>query len=136
MAVTVLAPAPKSSRIANTEPLARHLRWLEDVLDTLATWEDADDFLILPVPLAGQQSLHAVRRVQDGLVTGGPVRHDDVRLLRRALHVLRDGAADGDDDLAEALRAHAPFGRPPVHLLGELLTDLVHVQPEYADEAA
>ncbi|MGW0230939.1 hypothetical protein ACWDWO_21730 [Actinopolymorpha singaporensis] len=123
MAVTDLAPAAKS-RTTNAEPLARRLRWLEDVLDTLAAWEDADDFLILPEPLAGQQTLHAVRRVQDGLVTGRPVRNADVHLLRRALHVLRDGAADGDENLAEALRVHAPLGRSPVHPLAELLGDL------------
>ncbi|GAA2760943.1 hypothetical protein [Actinopolymorpha rutila] len=135
MAVTDLAPAAKS-RSATAEPLTRQLRWLEDVLDTLAAWEDADDFLTLPAPLAGQQTLHAVRRVQDGLVAGGPVHQADVRLLRRALHVLRDGVANGDADLGEALRVHAPLGRSPVHPLAALLDDLTHDRPEYADEAA
>jgi len=133
MTVTDLAPATESSRTAN---LARHLRWLEDVLDTLAAWEDSDDLLVLPEPLAGQQTLHAVRRVQDALITGRRVRHDDVRLLRRALHVLEDGAVNGDDDLAEALRIHAPFDQSPVHPRYELLADLTKVRPGSAGEAA
>ena len=104
--------------------LAHHLRWIEDVLDTLAAWEDADDNVVLPEPLGGQRALHAVWRVRDGLVTGRPADRDDIRLVQRAVRTLTCSAANANEDLSEALLIHAPRGRPDTRRPTQLRTDL------------
>lgn len=47
---------------------------LDEILNTLAAWEEAEDCdLVLPVPLAGERALSAVRRLWDALApTQGP----------------------------------------------------------------
>ncbi len=83
---------------------------VENVLVALATWEDADDSLVLPEPLAGQQALHGVRRLQDAFAqaAAGAVAPQaaDLALLTRTAAALTAGLASGDDDICQAIALH------------------------------
>jgi hypothetical protein len=119
--------------------IAYRLRSIEDVLTTLAAWEDTDDALVLPSPIAGQQALHGVWRVHDCLVAGQPTSGHDLRLVERAIRVLEQGAHGRDKDISEALRIHYPPGQPVTAHLDLLLADLACLQPgrpQFADARA
>ena len=87
----------------------QRLLLVEGVLVTLATWEDADDSLVLPEPLAGQQALHGVRRLQDAFAQAShaaAAQPDDLALLERTAIALAAGLASGDEDICQAVAQH------------------------------
>jgi hypothetical protein len=106
--VTIIAERPFS------HPDARYfsdLRGLEDILITLATWEDADDNFVLPPPVAGQRALHAVRRLADALANGrAEPDPTDLALVREAVAALAKGLTAGEENIRYAvdLHDHAP----------------------------
>lgn len=130
-------PAPDSTH-DDALAIAHRLRSIEEVLTTLAAWEDTDDALVLPSPIAGQQALHGVWRVHDCLVAGQPTSGHDLRLVERAIRVLAQDAHGHDKNISEALRLHYSSGQVTDHL-DVLLADLACLRPgrpQYADARA
>ena len=121
VATAVPTQAPPASPAGPDIDDLTSLRTLENVLVTLATWEDTDDNLLLREPLAGQQALHAVRRLRDASSVGrADVDPGDLSMLREAVRTLAAGARAGDEVIGEAVETHREPGRSHSDLIAQL----------------
>ena len=122
VATAVPTQAPPASLAGLDVDDLTSLRTLENVLVTLATWEDADDNLLLREPLAGQQALHAVRRLRDASSLGrADVDPGDLSMLREAVRALAAGVRAGDEVIGEAIETHRGPGRSASDLIAHLV---------------
>jgi hypothetical protein len=119
---------------------------LEEVLATLAAWEEAEDWsLVLPTPIAGERALSAARRLWDALAptqapgegvefaAGQPVHlveveQDDLDVLAatavRFCQAVSATPAAEDNAIADALDQHLRGGETTA---SQLLADLVRL---------